>query len=77
MEADPPRVCPALGDPALYRGSIVLMERGDCMFVDKARRIQAAGAIGGIVVDHTGGTAAESSPLFAMSGQWNGCWGAL
>ncbi|KAF0307545.1 ER degradation-enhancing alpha-mannosidase-like protein 3 [Amphibalanus amphitrite] len=68
VEADPLRVCPDLSHPSRYRGRLVLMERGDCMFVDKARRIQALGALGGVVVDHTGGTGAESSPLFAMSG---------
>ena len=31
-------------------GKIVLVERGDCMFVDKARNLLVAGAIGGIVV---------------------------
>ncbi|XP_037074599.1 ER degradation-enhancing alpha-mannosidase-like protein 3, partial [Pollicipes pollicipes] len=66
--ANPPRVCPDLLRPELYRDRIVLMERGDCMFVDKARRVQALGARGGIVVDSTTGTGAESSPMFAMSG---------
>ena len=31
-------------------GRIVIMERGDCMFVDKARLIESAGALGGIVI---------------------------
>ena len=30
--------------------------------------IQSLGAVGGIVMDNTPGTAAQSSPLFAMSG---------
>ena len=30
--------------------------------------MQSLGAIGGIVMDNTDGTAAASSPLFAMSG---------
>jgi len=49
-------------------GKIVIVERGDCMFVEKARVLQSLGAIGGIVMDNTDGTAATSSPLFAMSG---------
>lgn len=49
-------------------GKIVIVERGDCMFVEKARVLQSLGAIGGIVMDNTDGTAAASSPLFAMSG---------
>ena len=49
-------------------GRIVVVERGDCMFVEKARVLQALGAVGGIVLDNTDGTAANTSPLFAMSG---------
>jgi len=49
-------------------GKIVIVERGDCMFVEKARVLQSLGAIGGIVMDNTDGTAASTSPLFAMSG---------
>jgi len=29
---------------------IALMQRGQCMFAEKARNIQKAGAIGGIVI---------------------------
>merc|ERR1719431_2256540 len=49
-------------------GRIVVVERGDCMFVEKARVLQSLGAVGGIVLDSTEGTAAATSPLFAMSG---------
>jgi len=49
-------------------GNLVLVERGDCMFVEKARVIQSLGGKGGIVLDTTEGTAAATSPLFAMSG---------
>ena len=49
-------------------GKIVIVERGDCMFVEKARVLQSLGAVGGIVMDNTEGTAAATSPLFAMSG---------
>jgi len=38
------------------------------MFVEKARVVQSLGAVGGIVLDTTEGTAAATSPLFAMSG---------
>lgn len=34
----------------------------------QARRLEALGAIGGIVLDNTPGTSATSSPMFAMSG---------
>jgi len=49
-------------------GNIVLVERGDCMFIEKARVLQSLGAVGGIVMDTTEGSAAGASPIFAMSG---------
>ncbi|XP_023336355.1 ER degradation-enhancing alpha-mannosidase-like protein 3 [Eurytemora carolleeae] len=50
------------------KGNIVLVERGDCMFIEKARVIQSMGGIGGIVMDTAEGSAASASPIFAMSG---------
>nr|XP_022908380.1 ER degradation-enhancing alpha-mannosidase-like protein 3 [Onthophagus taurus] len=50
------------------KGKIAIMERGDCMFVDKARRVQKAGAVAAIVIDNTPGSTVENSPLFSMSG---------
>lgn len=50
------------------RGKIAIMERGDCMFVDKARRVQKAGAIGAVIIDNMPGSSVESSPMFSMSG---------
>lgn len=49
-------------------GKIAIMERGDCMFVEKARKVQKAGALGAIIVDNTPGTSAQTSPMFSMSG---------
>nr|CAD7261104.1 unnamed protein product [Timema shepardi] len=66
--ADPLRVCSELVHPERIKGRVVIMERGDCMFIDKARRIEEAGALAGIVVDNTPGTSAAHSPMFAMSG---------
>ena len=34
----------------------------------QARRLEALGAVGGIVLDNTPGTSAKTSPMFAMSG---------
>ena len=48
--ADSFRACKPLRNAAIVKGRMVLVERGDCMFVDKARNLQAAGAAGGIVV---------------------------
>ena len=41
-------------------GKIGVVERGDCMFVEKARVVQRLGAVGGIVLDTTEGTAAAT-----------------
>lgn len=49
-------------------GKIAVMERGDCIFVEKARKVQKAGAVGAIIVDDVPGTSAQTSPMFSMSG---------
>ncbi|KAK5642770.1 hypothetical protein RI129_008937 [Pyrocoelia pectoralis] len=64
----PFRACTDLQLKNQIKGKIAIVERGDCMFVDKARRIQNAGAVGGIIVDNTPDSSATSSPLFSMSG---------
>lgn len=69
--AQPFRVCSELTNGEKVKGRIVIMERGDCMFVEKARKIQKAGALGGIVLDNTPGSSAATSPMFAMSGDGN------
>lgn len=50
------------------RGKIAIMERGECMFVEKARKVQKYGAVGAIIIDNTPGSNAASSPMFSMSG---------
>ncbi|KAJ1525090.1 hypothetical protein ONE63_009932 [Megalurothrips usitatus] len=64
----PVRGCETLSWPETLNGRIVILERGDCMFVEKARRIQKAGGVAGIVIDHTVGTSVTKSTMFAMSG---------
>lgn len=64
----PIRGCQTMNWPEMVRGRILILERGDCMFVEKARRIQKAGAVAGIVIDHTVGTSVTKSTMFAMSG---------
>lgn len=49
-------------------GSIVIAERGDCTFIEKARKAQEAGAVAVIIVDNVPETSAENQPMFAMSG---------
>nr|XP_045621161.1 ER degradation-enhancing alpha-mannosidase-like protein 3 [Procambarus clarkii] len=68
VKAAPLRACEQLTNEGEIQGKIVIIERGDCMFIEKARRLEALGAIGGIVLDNTPGTSAKSSPMFAMSG---------
>lgn len=52
-------------------GKIAIVERGQCMFIEKARNVQRAGGIGLIVVDNVPGSSLKTSPLFAMSGDGN------
>jgi len=53
MDSDP-RACADLTDAeaAAMRGRIVLVERGDCYFIDKVRRVNDAGAIGAIIYNN-------------------------
>ncbi|KAF2349550.1 PA domain, partial [Trinorchestia longiramus] len=71
--ASPYRACETLSNDDEVKGKIVIVERGDCLFIDKARVLQRLGAIGGIVVDNTdspaeGSQSEEELPMFAMSG---------
>uniref|UniRef100_A0A914HBZ6 alpha-1,2-Mannosidase n=1 Tax=Globodera rostochiensis TaxID=31243 RepID=A0A914HBZ6_GLORO len=66
--ADPLRACSALQNPREMRGRVAVVRRGACMFEEKARNVQSAGAIGVVVIDNQKGTSAENALLFAMSG---------
>jgi hypothetical protein len=44
--------CSAYSNPAELAGRVVLVDRGECTFVEKALRAQAAGAIGIIVANN-------------------------
>lgn len=44
------------------------MERGECTFVDKARKAQQSGAKAVIVIDNVPGSSSKDLPMFAMSG---------
>lgn len=65
---EPIKACEEPENVDQIKGNIAVMERGSCMFVDKARRIQKVGAIGAIILDNTPGTNSATSPLFSMSG---------
>lgn len=49
-------------------GHVVIVERGACTFIQKARIVQKLGAVACIVVDEVIGTSEETLPMFAMSG---------
>lgn len=48
--AEPYNGCSELTNGEIVAGRIALLQRGQCMFAEKARHIQKAGAIGGIVI---------------------------
>jgi hypothetical protein len=47
--------CSAISNASEVDGKIALVDRGDCLFVEKAANVQAAGAIGMIVADNVFG----------------------
>ncbi len=55
--------CAPLGalNALAVRGNVALVDRGTCGFVDKARNVQAAGAIGMVVADNAPGEVAGMS----------------
>ncbi|EAT46150.1 AAEL002645-PA [Aedes aegypti] len=66
--ASPSKVCTSLKNSRELKGRIAILERGDCTFVDKARRVQAAGSVAAIVYDNTPNTSIDNQQMFAMSG---------
>ncbi|XP_031431095.1 ER degradation-enhancing alpha-mannosidase-like protein 3 [Clupea harengus] len=68
MAAEPYSGCAELTNPESVQGRIALLQRGQCMFAEKARHIQKAGAIGGIVIDDNEGSSSDTAPLFQMAG---------
>jgi hypothetical protein len=47
---------------------ILVVKRGNCMFIDKVRLAEKAGALGVIVIDNVDESSSTTSPFFAMSG---------
>ncbi|ESO10788.1 hypothetical protein HELRODRAFT_109117 [Helobdella robusta] len=69
--SEPADGCTALTNAGeMLKGKIVIVERGSCMFIDKARRVQQAGGIGAIVFDNNSDSSSASSAnqYFSMSG---------
>lgn len=48
--AEPYSGCTEITNAEYIQGRIALLQRGQCMFAEKARHIQKAGAIGGVVI---------------------------
>lgn len=68
VKASPYTACGPIDNTVELKGHIALALRGDCMFAVKARRLQEAGAIGVIFIDHREGSNSEETPLFQMVG---------
>ncbi|XP_054646143.1 ER degradation-enhancing alpha-mannosidase-like protein 3 isoform X2 [Dunckerocampus dactyliophorus] len=66
--AEPYTGCSEITNAEYMQGHIALLQRGQCMFAEKARHIQKAGAIGGIVIDDNEGSSSDTAPLFQMAG---------
>uniref|UniRef100_A0A8C5H3Q0 alpha-1,2-Mannosidase n=1 Tax=Gouania willdenowi TaxID=441366 RepID=A0A8C5H3Q0_GOUWI len=66
--AEPYSGCSEIANAEYIQGNIALLQRGQCMFAEKARHIQKAGAIGGIVIDDNEGSSSDTAPLFQMAG---------
>ncbi|XP_078417552.1 ER degradation-enhancing alpha-mannosidase-like protein 3 isoform X1 [Cetorhinus maximus] len=67
-KCEPYNGCSEITNPESIKGKIALMQRGHCMFAEKARNAQKAGAIGGIVIDDNEGSSSDTAPLFQMAG---------
>jgi ER degradation enhancer, mannosidase alpha-like 3 len=60
--------CSDIVNPYEIVGKIAIIERGECTFVDKARRAMKAGALAVIIFDNVPDTSINNQPPFAMSG---------
>ncbi|XP_040215738.1 ER degradation-enhancing alpha-mannosidase-like protein 3 isoform X2 [Rana temporaria] len=67
-KAEPYSGCSEIINSENIKGRIALMNRGQCMFAEKARNVQKSGAIGGIVIDDNEGSSSDTAPLFQMAG---------
>ncbi|XP_029506756.1 ER degradation-enhancing alpha-mannosidase-like protein 3 [Oncorhynchus nerka] len=68
VKTSPYTACGPIENAQELSGHIALALRGDCMFAAKARRLQEAGAIGVIFIDHREGSNSAETPLFQMVG---------
>uniref|UniRef100_A0A8C7LMN7 alpha-1,2-Mannosidase n=1 Tax=Oncorhynchus kisutch TaxID=8019 RepID=A0A8C7LMN7_ONCKI len=68
VKTSPYTACGPIENAEDLSGHIALALRGDCMFAAKAHRLQEAGAIGVIFIDHREGSNSAETPLFQMVG---------
>lgn len=66
--AKPFHACTDVQNKDELLGKIAIIERGECTFVDKARRAMRAGANAVIIFDNVPDTSINNQPPFAMSG---------
>lgn len=67
--AEPFKLCSSLKIPQeKVKDRILIVQRGECTFIEKARKGQKAGAAAIIVVDNVPGSNSDEQPMFAMSG---------
>lgn len=64
----PFHACTDLENVDELKEKIAIIERGECTFVDKARRAMRAGAKAVIIFDNVPDTSINNQPPFAMSG---------
>lgn len=68
MFAKPFHLCTEIQNKDEFIGKIAVIERGECTFVDKARRAMNAGASAVVIFDNVPETSINNQPPFAMSG---------
>ncbi|KAM9306797.1 ER degradation-enhancing alpha-mannosidase-like protein 3 isoform 4-T6 [Pholidichthys leucotaenia] len=68
VKSCPYSACGPIENTVEVNGRIAVSLRGDCTFAAKARRLQEAGAVGVIFIDHHEGSSSDDSPLFQMVG---------
>ena len=69
--AQPFSGCSQLLASSHLHGRVGLLRRGDCMFIEKARQLEYAQAIGGIVIDHNASLKSSNGAIFSMTGDGN------
>lgn len=65
---EPFQACDDVQNAEQLNDKIAIIERGECTFVDKARRAMQAGAKAVIIFDNVPDTSITNQPPFAMSG---------